>query len=645
MGKKISLEIDTSGKRKTVDPRFDSRCCRPNMVVLAGYGDENFPFPAVVDIVVNSLSRLEDRSVETECGHGSKKKFSTLRVRSRKNTRQELGDLSGYATGPNHLIPQTSEPESAPIDATLFAAAEGLRLMMDDGKYEAIVAERFDDHADKVSWARDVYAEAHPELMPAIESLEAHLEQLRNLYLESLPRVLSVLEAQNPEVPEHALLDAAIDSLDEELSPILDVLRIWTDAFGQARSGNYRQLDAVVFAVKQAFLLYDNEKPIGPCERANPHRIKTSKYKVGNAFVARASDQGPATVPGGRGPIGAHALEVPHDEMNIIALMLVLYMHEFRHDFFHDVEGLDVELTMAVANAIAEAVDSEEVVLSKEKVNVGRNKVPLRDLLMKLFADTIGEVDADISGGVLLSGPAYLFNMVSTFSAFNAGGESVFNKNRLLRTGSFFGMHEISATKRSIQFWPHPPDYIRAYIVAAALEQIGFVEEANQCRALADQAVGEPTPEHIVWKNEDPESTMKIRIPVDDVKAIAPVVAKALIQTKLDTLDGLSTVEIINWTRHRQEKVDLLVKNLMAGSSDIPKDEGDFYATYVAAAATLAYWGLVKSGVQARRAAKQVNTKALEMIFTIKERFDEAERVATLEAEKDCESADEATLE
>ena len=624
MGKSKSITLDVSTSQQVHgDPRFESRCCRPNMVVLPGYGNEEFAFPAVQDIVVSSLNRLEDRPVEGGDSQGSGKKFSKLRVKKSGGNKRGGDDLSGYLTGPKHFIPQTTSSLNANVDGTLFLAAEGLRLAMDDGKYDAIVAERFDDHADKVTWAKEHLVTLEPKYASAVLSLEAHLAQLRELYLESLPLVLKGLEAQNPEIPEHILLDAAIDSLDEELSQILDVLRIWTDAFGQLRSGNYEQLEAVVFAVEQAFLLFEGEDLSSPCGEPFQTKLKTSKYKVGNVFVARFSDQGPATIPGGRGPIGAHALEVPHDEQNIIALMLAIYMHEFRHDIFHDIEGLGLELTQTVASAIDEAVTSGEVKLSKEKANIGRNKVPLKDLLVKLFADTIGEVDADISGGVLLSGPAYLYNLISTFSAFNASQE-VIKQNRLLRTGSYFGMQDVSETQKTVQFWPHPPDYIRAYIVAAALDEIGFEKEAEQCRALADQAVGTPIPEDIIWRNEDRESNMKIKIPVKDIVAVAPVVVKALMHAELETMEGMSTAQMINWTKHRQSKVDILVKSLMAGSSEVPTDKGDFYATYVAAASTIAYWGLCKSGVNPLRAAHQVNQKALEMVTTIKNRYDEA---------------------
>ncbi|MBK9141380.1 MAG: hypothetical protein IPM23_02720 [Candidatus Melainabacteria bacterium] len=622
MGKKISLDLSLPEKR-TEDTRFESRCCRSNMVICPGYGKENFDFPTVQEAVKASLARLKAKTAKS--GKTDQSEDSKRSGQHRFPILHPTAD-GKLTTEPKGVIPQLPRSKESGVDATLFAAAEGLRLMMDDGKYTAIVAERFDDHKDKVQWAKGTLGLSQPKYMPAIASLEQQLDHLSALYLETLPRVLSVLAAQNPDVPEHQLLEAAIDTLDQELSQILSVLRIWTDAFGQLRSGNYRQLEAVVFAVEQAFHLFEGEEPAGPCGEPGTERLKTSKFHVGNVFVARFSDQGPATLPASRGPIGAHAIEVPHDEANIITLMLALYMHEFRHDIFADVEGLAEELMVVLATAIRDAVDKGEVKLSTEHATIGRNKVLMRDLLVKMFADTIGEVDADISGGVLLTGPAYLYNMLSTFSAFNSKNRGVFNTRRLLRTGSYFGFRETSSGQATIQFWPHPPDYIRAHIVAAALDEIGFGREANQCRLLADQGTGEPLPTVVTWRDEDRKSKRVIKIPVADIQALAPVVARALIRTKLKCLGDLSTGELLNWNQYRQSKVDRLVENLMAGSAEVPENMGDIHATYVAAASTLAYWGLVKSGVPARQAAVNVDRNALSMIATIRQRFENRPR-------------------
>lgn len=612
--------------------------CRPNMVICPGYGDENFNFPTVEEAVNRSLARLGEKIAADKGGKGKGAKPTT--DASLKVT--DVGFIPGL---PNKgsipsqsagLIPQLPHARVSGVDATLFSAAEGLRLMMDAGKYDAIVAERFDDHADKVTWAKSVIVPLKPRYLPAIESLEQQLTKLRTLYLETLPRVLSVLVAQNPNVPEGQLLQHAIQSLDEQLAQILGVLRIWTDAFGQLRSGNYKQLEAVVFAVEQAFRLFEGLDFGIKLDDDVKERLKTSKFHVGNVFVARFSEHGPATLPGTRGPVGAHAIEVPHDERSIITLMLVLYMHEFRHDIFADVEGLGSELTMVVAKAIAEACEKQEIKFSQDTVRIDRTEVPTSNIMVKLFADTIGEVDADISGGILLSGPAYLYNMISTFSAFNSKGDGVFKTPRLLRAGSYFSINKLENDQKTIEFWPHPPDYIRAYIVAAALDEIGFPAEAAQCRLLADQAVGE-VPKFITWRSDNPKSKVAIRIPVEDLKVVAPVVAKALIRSPLAALGGLATVDIINWTERRQLKVDRLVDNLMNGSAALPDDLGDIHATYVAAAASLAYWGLVKSGVPAMKAARFVEANSLAMLDAVRLRF---ENIDSAEAEPQVELTD-----
>ena len=233
-------------------------------------------------------------------------------------------------------------------------------------------------------------------------------------------------------------------------------------------------------------------------------------------------------------------------------------------------------------------------------------------------------MDADISGGVLLGGPAYLFNMLSTFSAFNSKRRGVFNTPKLLRTESNYELAQVGNGQVSLTFLPHPPDYIRAHIVAAALDEIGFNKEATQCRALADQGVGFGNiPEYITWRStEGKKDHPVIQIPVKDIQAVAPIVARALIRSQLKSLGGVSTAEVINWTPEREAKAQMLAKMLMEGKSELPTDQGDIHVTYVISAATLAYWGLCKSGYQPRTAAAIVEDNALKMIDQVRERFE-----------------------
>ncbi|MBK9205392.1 MAG: hypothetical protein IPL73_23795 [Candidatus Obscuribacter sp.] len=625
--------------------------CRPHVVICPGYGAENFPFPNEENLVVRALARHKHNQAiaraAAEAARRAKTGDSTTAPADEDDAEDFTGGgkSSGHGCASSHkrgpdldhsfipglpggkvpkpasIIPQLEKAREADVDGTLLVAAGGLRELLEDGKYDAIVAERFDEQSDKVSWARE---NMDPKYLPAIDSLDGQLMKLRRVYLAALPRTLDGLRAQNPGAGDGRLLEAAIQVLDEELTPIINVLRIWTDAFGQQRSGKYHELDAVVFSVEQAHYLFDGNDPTSSLTAELKTRLNTKVYGIGNLYVARFSGEGPATLPGTRGPIGAHAIEVPHDERNFITLMLILYMHEFRHDIFHDVEGLADELSAVVAKSILDAEQSGELKLSKAAIKIGRQSVPTANLLVKLMVDTIGEVDADISGGVLLGGPAYLFNMLSTFSAFNSKRRGVFNTPKLLRTESNYELAQVGNGQVSLTFLPHPPDYIRAHIVAAALDEIGFNKEATQCRALADQGVGFGNiPEYITWRStEGKKDHPVIQIPVKDIQAVAPIVARALIRSQLKSLGGVSTAEVINWTPEREAKAQMLAKMLMEGKSELPTDKGDIHVTYVISAATLAYWGLCKSGYQPRTAAAIVEDNALKMIDQVRERFE-----------------------
>lgn len=621
--------------------------CRPHIVICPGYGKENFPFPTVDKLVASALARVKRWQTEAEDArdHSEERGGETA---SEEDDDWEQADLKGGSTEafnrlglfeppldplplvddaafdatnipvpkPKAVIPVISSDgqSGSGVDATLLVAAGGLGELLNDGKYDAIVAERFDEQSDRVSWARE---NMHPKYMPAIQSLDEHLVRLKEVYLASLPRTLDGLRAANPGVSEYQLLAVAIEALDEELEPIIDILRIWTDAFGQRRSGKYKELDAIVFCVEQAHFLFEGNDPASMISEENKSRLNTRVFRIGCVYVARFSSVGPATLPAG--PIGSHAFEVPYDERNIIALMMILYMHEFRHDVFHDVEGLADELVAILAAAISSAQKSGQLKLSAKKVKIGNQSVPLLDLIIKLFVDTIGEVDADISGGVLLGGPAYLYNMLSTFSAMNSQGKGVFNTRSLLRTESFYELEQNDRGQMSLTFLPHPPDYIRAHIVAASLDEIGFSREAEECRKLADQAVGfDSIPQVISWRASQSDAFPVIEIPVSDLKAVAPIVAKALIRTPLKSLGGVATADVTNWTEEREGRAQQLARLLMAGKSELPTDIGHIHVTYVISASTIAYWGLCKSGYQPRVAAGIVQTNALKMIEQVR---------------------------
>ncbi|MDR3616698.1 MAG: hypothetical protein P4L53_24265 [Candidatus Obscuribacterales bacterium] len=519
---------------------------------------------------------------------------------------------------PEDLLPVDVSVDDTPEpDSSLYWLVDGVGEVLREGRFEALLAERFDPLAGAVNWAKE-HMEARYQ--PAITSLEAQLKILRQRYKQSLPRLLGVLSGQYPDADEQTLLEAALKSLDSQLFRILEVLSVWTDAFGQKRDGMYKELDALTYAIETAHRLYetgDLENCEGPeCEP----RVKTAVFKIGSVFVARFGANGPQTRPGTKGPILAHAIEYSHATRKVTILLLPPGMHEFRHNIFADIVGHADEVTEVVGTAIREFVTSNLSRFSSPFAMVGQNKLPMAEVLVKQASDQIGEIDADLAGGILLQGFAFAYSIIGTFGAFNTQDARVIRTDRLLRATSYFQLTDGDKSK-TLDFFPHPPDYIRVYILAAALDEIGFKKEARKIRKLADQGAGLPLPTVCTWYDTNfGQSGLKMSLQVADLKLIAPVIAKAIIRTPLKSLGGLCLFDMVNWTEKRQAKVDALSENMLKGLVEVPTDMGDFLATYVGPAATMALWKSVKRGRHVIRAINQIERIGLLMMEIIRQR-------------------------
>lgn len=653
---------DNCGHNHGAQPSLEGQTCRRHVIVLPGTGRKEFPLPnpeelievciefiheaarvqrarsrartgasdararktasqAVRNITLESISvfpGLDKSAPQAGLGMPGTLRKSLSGIFMRAHGGDGAAEISNINVRPHKIIPVIDETAGNKNGATLWGAAGGLASVMHDGRFEAHIAEVFDPHIGAVDWARKHMA---PKYQPTVESLAMHFGKLMQLYRESLPSVMHALAAQYRDASEDQLIDAAVSIINRQLAEILYILAIWTDSFAQQRDGKYSQLLHVVFTLEQCFRLFTTGDPKGGCDADCQEKVKNQTLHVGDVFMARFGPNGPATIPGARGPVGAHAIEVPHDEREIIALMLPVYLHEFRHDYYADVVGLPEQMAAAVIAAIDKAAAEGKFNFKSDTINLGGQKVPTLALLKQIIVQTLSETDADIGGGMLLNGPAFLYSLIAVFSAFNAKGQDIFKVNRLLRSSSRFGVSE----EDELVIAPHMPDYPRAFFAAAALDCIGFTAEADECRTLATQAAGEPVPTVVTWSNNDPESKFKfkIQIPFADLIQLAPVVADAIINSKLECLGGLSTGQLVNWTRHRQEKVDILTRLLMEGKSEIPADMGDVFAPMVSAAAITAYWGLVKSGRRPAIAIPLVEGAARKMLDQVRMRFNE----------------------
>lgn len=640
-------------------------CGHRHSKVVPGYGKKEFPFPSTEDLVrdaiayFNALAREYEKKgqrltiggddgggsdssdgsdeAEGELGeefldfvHRSVAKLSrkpldrgfrrVLMNRAKRMAKERtLEDLQainlprGAVLGSSRFIPTPSGDFDESSGTVLRVMAGTIAEILEDGRFLAVIARQFDPLKGAVNWALSKNADGKfntpPKFHAVARSLKQHLDKLEDIYGEALPRVMKFLEAQYSNASEGELLDAAVSVLNEQLSEILYVLSIWTDSFAQRRDGMYDELEYYQFLL---------ESCLGMVLRGG---AKTHVFHIEDVFMPRFSDQDPATIPAGRGPVGAHAVEVPHYFRPVLIQEGPLFAHEFRHDVFEDVEGLKHDSTEAVVNGLKAADKAGKFKFSAPHVMLGKQKVKMIDLITQIYAQTLSETDADIAGGILLTGEAYVYCMLSTFGAFNIRGRSPFGASRLLRHSSVFAVTD----EGELAFEPHMPDYIRAIVCAAALDNIGFPGEARECTRLARQAAGQPIPEYIVWRNHDPKSKFQfeIKILVSDLAQAAVVVVEQIINTKLAALGGQANSDLVNWNRHRQSKVDALVLNLLAGSSEIPWAMGDFLPQYGVAAAAKAGWAICKDGsIAPKLGLLQVEANSRVMMSAIKHRIE-----------------------
>ncbi len=563
-----------------------------SLKVLKGIGESHFNLPSAHDLIKSALANVpsiadlklpklnQDDKPKSEARSKKAKKISTPRL-----------DVDN--------------------DPVLFRTAEGIRQNLAQAKLAMAISQQFDPFISAFLWAKRKLPEKY---QPSVKSLMLEYKEIKSLFSQALPEVYSQLVSANPESDGDKILNVATASLNSQLEDELTVLSMWAKAFSQSRDGFHHELDLLVFTLEQTFELFSgllSEKT----------QLATKDFDVGNVFMAYLAGDGPATYPGSNGPIGAHLVEFPYDERKMLSLMLTLYMHEFRHNIFDDIKGHSQELIQSIEIALTNAYKNRKLNFRQKYVKIGLNYIPTLDFVTNFFRDTIGEIDADINGGVMLTGIAYFYGLAVIFSALNNKDTINAQTSCLLEIdGNYESIDKSDKTNISVAFEPHPPDYVRAIMIAYALELMGFDNEAKTCLDLTQQTLGEIKPDMVKWTSADNRDRTVLKLDVQDLIAASKIVVETLMFAKLKSLNGYCSSDIINWNSFRQSKVDRLVEQICQKTSAIPDDFGDVYATYIAAASILAYWRLVKNGSDAYLAIRQVEKHALKMLANIKDK-------------------------
>lgn len=594
-------------------------CGGDRVRVFRGYGKKKYDLPTAGELVeasvryITRMKRLQEQQAAQQGKKGAKGEAPLAEIEALEESASTTTPLGVKSLAPEALPFNGSGP-------TLLAVAGGIGAVMDAGRYRSRVARIFGPLKGEINWALNHMDESWTPIWKSLG--EDHLLPLEKNILEAMPDVCKFIEVQYPDASTDEVLDAAAAVLHEQVAEILSVLSIWGDCAAQQRDGLYPELKYVVQMVRAAFNLMRTGDITGKGDPGTAAKIQTIAFQADDKMLARYADSGRSTIPGAKGPVGAHVINVDYDESEMITTSLACpYAHEARHNWREDVVGYPEQQTETAVARVLEAHKAGKYNLTSETYKIGKQEVPAIALLAQIFGQTLSEKDADIPGGTLLTGPAYSKGYHGVFGALNSRARGVFNTNRLLRTYGFFLVNEAG----ELVIEPHMVDFVRGLVIGIALRNRGFEAAANENDALSRQAVGLPVPKSITWVNMDPKSKFKfkIEIPLSDLMQVAETVVDSIINDKLPCLGGLSAADLCDFTQHHQEKVDILVENLVKGDSTVPADKGDFYPTFVAAAAASALWKLVEKGMHPVLAIKFVERHARPMLDTIADRAGE----------------------
>lgn len=611
-----------------------SRRLGKNIIQVPGTGEADFPYPSPRELKAGAKKHLDVWMDEVNAAIALQEALGAQSSESGESAAQNAETVLGEAVSFDRNL-----------GATLFEQTVGVESKLADGKFEAALNRRFEFPRAQLRWVLDLgrnieelkacleaagdnkelkqkilalHAEALDDFNrlgkfhPAANSLLDQLETANALYRQVLPDLLKVLEGMYPQLPEEQLIEVAAQAIDQELMIILYVLWVWGDIFSQDRNRLFvkerASIDEFINGCFELFIGTD----CGSCGKTCRDLLST--MSAGGVFKCHFEAEGPSTLPAqvmqARGPSGnasAHAINIPFDMEKMIAFVKVLFAHEFMHDIFSDVRGLEQELDEVIENVLITAYNKKDgergkLRLTSETIKVGDQDVPTIALLLQVFRDTLNEMNADVSGGILLTGPAFLECMIVTFKALYGPILKRYGRDNKFPNDTIY----VADGKGHIEMEAHLPPYIRAKIVRFALEYLGFKKEAKMFSERTDQATElDARPAVATWWDVE-GNYPNIDIPCADLEAAGRIVVKAIMNTKLKSLKGRSMKQLLSWTRGRQDKVDAFVK-IMTGEAtmdDLPT--GKIYETFVAAAVPLADRRLVEMGKTGRKALEHL---------------------------------------
>ena len=292
---------------------------------------------------------------------------------------------------------------------------------------------------------------------------------------------------------------------------------------------------------------------------------------VPNDRIAYSDDAHPL-VYGGEGGLGGYythppgwnrpfaIINLPHAAFDNVWQWLAL-AHETGHDLYATVDGLEAELTQALADRMRKAVDDGDVVVPDVNVDLTPHGVPYtiqysrREFLAKVWASWADEAQADLIGLLSCGGAA----AVALQQIIGFSNEDVW----FLEPDGQGGIGDGPE--------PHPTGWVRNALNIAALRLIGGGHQGIADELQTRFQSLRPAAQDIVWKLE---FLTVAEVPVAEMVTSAQIAAEVLVNHQLQAFGGKSYDEVATFTSADQGLVEQLIAPLVAGDATFNSVEG-----------------------------------------------------------------------
>ncbi len=207
------------------------------------------------------------------------------------------------------------------------------------------------------------------------------------------------------------------------------------------------------------------------------------------------------------------------------------------HDILHADDGLLQELARVVRKTLSDA-------------DVGHG-------LPDYWADRMDETASDVLG-ILNMGPAAGIGLIAYFRGLNAA----FTGSAKLRN-------------RGPAADPHPADIVRGYLAASTVRLLSFDQRTEWANLIESETDKDATKIVLAWAE----------VPKDKAAESARIVAEAIADRRLESLEEHSLREIQDWRNKDEELVQRHRVTLNRIVTAEEKPEGEYYAAHAVAAA------------------------------------------------------------